>query len=175
MMQMQARKPNGWSLSLLAALLLGISGPGAIAATRAQEGQQGSLETQDFAKYDTNGDGYISPEEFAAQHKSAQAFKEADANHDGRLSKDEYVKALAINQRVEASAYVSDAWITTKVKASLMKDNLLAGLRIDVDTQDGNVQLSGRVRNAKQASRAVQIASNIDGVKTVHNDLSLKQ
>ncbi len=172
-MHTRIRKPNPLAMGLLAALLLGLTGTSAMAGTLDQA-TQGSASRMGFTKFDSNGDGYISLDEFTAQHMDAKAFQEADANHDGRLDQDEFVKALAINDRIQAGDYLSDTWITTKVKTLLMKDDLLSGLGINVDTRNGDVQLSGWVNNQDQASRAVQIASNVKGVKIVHNNLELK-
>jgi hyperosmotically inducible protein len=61
----------------------------------------------------------------------------------------------------------SDSWITTKVKSSLLADNVTKGLNIGVKTMNGNVNLSGTVASRTEFDRAVQIAKNIKGVKKV--------
>lgn len=43
-----------------------------------------------FAKYDANGDGAVSRDEFLA--KAAERFSKMDANGDGKLSEDEMKK-----------------------------------------------------------------------------------
>ena len=50
-----------------------------------------------FADIDSNGDGAISPDEFAAAYPDAgsDAWTAADANGDGALSEDEHVAAVA--------------------------------------------------------------------------------
>lgn len=53
----------------------------------------------------------------------------------------------------------------------LLKDSGLAGLRVDVDTKDGVVTLSGQAKSGQQIDHAVKIASGIKGVKSVKNEL----
>jgi osmotically-inducible protein OsmY len=71
--------------------------------------------------------------------------------------------------------YLSDAWITAQVKATLLKDEGTTGLAIQVATQDGVVQLSGFVDKPEQISRAVEIAKSVKGVKRVVDDLQIKK
>lgn len=63
---------------------------------------------------------------------------------------------------------VSDSWITTKVKSSLLADHVTKGLNIGVKTMNGTVSLSGTVGSQAEFDRAVQIAKNIKGVKDVN-------
>lgn len=46
---------------------------------------------------------------------------------------------------------------------------------IKVETTDGIVQLSGKVENAAQITRAEIVAKAVDGVKSVKNDLTSGQ
>jgi osmotically-inducible protein OsmY len=69
---------------------------------------------------------------------------------------------------------VEDSVITTKVKAALLADPEVKGTDINVETQQGVVQLSGAVDNKAQASKAVSLAKNVDGVKSVNNQLNVK-
>lgn len=62
---------------------------------------------------------------------------------------------------------VSDAWISTKVKADLMATADVPGTTIDVDTVNGTVKLSGTVDSKAKADKAVAVAKNIKGVKKV--------
>ena len=67
-----------------------------------------------------------------------------------------------------------DSAITVKVKSALVADPDIKSLRIDVDTQDGVVTLSGTVPSAANAERAGKVAKDIDGVKSVQNRLTVK-
>ncbi|WP_414674668.1 BON domain-containing protein [Lysobacter sp.] len=62
---------------------------------------------------------------------------------------------------------VNDTWITTKVKADLMATSDVPGTTIDVDTTNGTVKLSGTVSSKAEADKAVSVAKNIKGVKSV--------
>lgn len=74
----------------------------------------------------------------------------------------------------KAGAVVADSVITTKVKAALLADPDVKSTDISVETQNGEVMLSGFVRDKKQIDRAMNIARNVDGVKGVQNKLSIK-
>lgn len=69
---------------------------------------------------------------------------------------------------------IDDATITTRVKAALLNDPDVAGLRIDVDTFKGVVTLSGSVRTAAERDRAVTIARRISGVSDVKSTLQIQ-
>jgi hyperosmotically inducible protein len=60
------------------------------------------------------------------------------------------------------------------VKAALLKDPVVSGFAVSVETHKGVVLLSGFVQNDKQAQRAAQIASAVQGVVTVKNALAIK-
>ncbi|MFK3799824.1 BON domain-containing protein [Pseudomonas sp. NPDC088444] len=64
----------------------------------------------------------------------------------------------------------SDAWITSKVKSSLIYSRTLDGLNIKVETKAGVVSLDGVVANYAEKELAVEIARNIRGVKGVDAD-----
>ncbi len=68
----------------------------------------------------------------------------------------------------------SDASITTKVKAALINDSKIKGHDIQVDTQRGEVVLSGMVDSRAQIEEAMKVATGIDGVKKVTNQLKTK-
>jgi hyperosmotically inducible periplasmic protein len=171
---MQARKHTIPGLLIALLVGFGLSGTSALAA-QATDVKEAPDYKPDFKEHDGNADGYVSLQEFVDQKKDERAFKEADVNKDGRLTEDEYVKARSIDDRIQLGEFVDDAWITTKVKALLLKDDLLTGIDIKVDTHDQMVQLSGTLDNTEQISRAVKIASNVKGVKAVINDLQLKK
>lgn len=64
-----------------------------------------------------------------------------------------------------------DAAITTAVNAQLAADSTLSALRIDVDTVDSKVVLRGSAPDAKSKDHASTLASRIDGVVAVDNQL----
>jgi hyperosmotically inducible protein len=62
---------------------------------------------------------------------------------------------------------VDDTWITTKVKSSLLADTVVAGTKIDVDTVNGVVYLTGTAATQAQVDQASKIAAGIQGVSKV--------
>jgi osmotically-inducible protein OsmY len=70
--------------------------------------------------------------------------------------------------------YIDDSVITAKVKAAILKESSLNPAEINVETFKGTVQLSGFVRDPADANKAVEIARNVRGVKSVKNDLRMK-
>ena len=70
--------------------------------------------------------------------------------------------------------YVSDTWITTKVKAALIDDSIVKATEVNVETFKGAVQLSGFVSSAEAMNQAVVVARGIEGVTSVKNDMRIK-
>lgn len=62
---------------------------------------------------------------------------------------------------------ISDSWITTKVKSTLMYSSNVAGSDISVSTKDGIVTLSGNVGSDAEHALAVELARNVRGVNSV--------
>ena len=73
-----------------------------------------------------------------------------------------------------ASEAMTDAGITAKVKARLLADPDVSGLRIDVDTRDGIVTLSGTVGSAAEKARAVELVGKVDNVARVEDRLTVR-
>jgi hyperosmotically inducible periplasmic protein len=71
------------------------------------------------------------------------------------------------------AAAADDARITAQVKAGLAAARDLSGARIDVDTRDGVVTLSGPVRSAAIKARASEIARTVQDVRDVNDQLTL--
>lgn len=69
----------------------------------------------------------------------------------------------------EAGADISDSWITTKVKSTLLYTSNVAGSAIDVTTSKGVVSLSGKVNNGAEQALAIELAQNVRGVKSVQS------
>ena len=70
--------------------------------------------------------------------------------------------------------YVSDSWITSKVKATLVDDPLVKATEVNVETFKGVVQLSGFVGSSAAMSQAVKLTKSIKGVTSVKNDMRIK-
>ena len=72
-----------------------------------------------------------------------------------------------------ASTQVDDAAITTQVKAALAGDATTNPLKVDVDTNEGVVRLSGTVEDPNNRRRAEEVARGVDGVQRVVNDIQV--
>lgn len=72
-----------------------------------------------------------------------------------------------------AAASVSDAWITTKLKASLVAAPDVSAIDVDVDTRGGRVTLHGMASTEAERMRAEAIARQVDGVREVRNLLQV--
>ncbi len=70
--------------------------------------------------------------------------------------------------------YLDNYMLTTKVKTSILGDSRLKLLQINVESFKGVVQLSGFVDSASAATRAVELARTVKGVKSVNNSLIVK-
>lgn len=79
-----------------------------------------------------------------------------------------------IEDRSGPGEVVSDAWITTKVKTSLVDSPVVKAREVNVETYRGAVQLSGFVSSEMAMNEAVRIARDIKGVTAVKNDMRIK-
>lgn len=78
---------------------------------------------------------------------------------------------LAANDTMdEAGDAVSDTWITTKVKSTLLADDTTPGMEIEVETKDGVVSLSGTVATEAERDMAISRTKEIKGVRDVAAD-----
>ena len=68
----------------------------------------------------------------------------------------------------DAGDEISDAWITTKVKSTLLYSSNVRGTDIAVTTKDGVVTLDGRVDSGAERALAIELAENVRGVKSVN-------
>ena len=76
--------------------------------------------------------------------------------------------------RESTGEYIDDATISNTVRAQLIGDKDLNVFQIDVTTFKGVVQLSGFVNSASSKSRAGTVATSVQGVKEVRNNLIVK-
>ncbi len=70
--------------------------------------------------------------------------------------------------------YADDSLITLKVKTAILGEESLKSSEINVETFKGAVQLSGFVNSQADINRAVVVAKDVGGVKSVKNDMRLK-
>ena len=70
--------------------------------------------------------------------------------------------------------YIDDTVITTSVKAAILNEPTLKVSEINVETFKGDVQLSGFVSDPEMATKAVEVARGVKGVRAVKNDMRVK-
>src|SRR3954468_14322706 len=68
---------------------------------------------------------------------------------------------------------VDDSLITTKVKGKLVGDKQTRKDNIEIETVDGVVTLTGTAASKANASRAVSLARQVKGVKSVKNSVQI--
>ena len=73
-----------------------------------------------------------------------------------------------------AGQYVDDRVISSRVKTRLLEDNQVSGSRIQVNTVNGVVQLSGFAVSEAERQRAAQIAASVPDVKQVQNGIAVQ-
>jgi hypothetical protein len=73
-----------------------------------------------------------------------------------------------------AAEKVDDGAITARINVALAADEQLSAMKIDVDTQNGVVTLSGPVPTATAKEHAGEVARSVKGVTLVNNQLTLK-
>jgi len=83
------------------------------------------------------------------------------------------LKSASLEAREQLGSELSDAGLVTTIKAKLAADTLMTVSSINVDASEGLVTLRGSAADAKAVARAEQIASAIQGVKAVDNQLTV--
>jgi len=72
-----------------------------------------------------------------------------------------------------AGGVVTDAALTSAVKSKLLADPKVSGLKIDVDTSNGIVTLTGDVATQAEADEAMRLARTTEGVQNVVSKLRI--
>ena len=67
----------------------------------------------------------------------------------------------------------SDAWLITKVKATLLYHRSVSGFNTEVNAKDGIVTLKGEAPSQAQKDLTTEYAKDIDGVKGVNNEMTV--
>jgi hyperosmotically inducible protein len=80
---------------------------------------------------------------------------------------------LGTDQKTVGEAF-DDSMITASVKTRLVEDKQIRALNIDVDTNLGEVTLSGFARSKEEIDRAVIISKGVNGVNKVVSLLKVR-
>lgn len=102
----------------------------------------------------------------AKAHKADVKAHKADDKADRAVTKGK-------NESANVGEEITDAWITTKVKAGFLNEDPLKGSDINVDTNNHVVTLKGTVTSAAGRARAVAIARATKGVTRVVDSLTI--
>src|SRR5689334_6270995 len=82
--------------------------------------------------------------------------------------------ALGLAQAAVATASTTnDAWLTTKVKMSMLTTESVSSNAVNVDTVNQAVTLHGTVNTAEEKTAAESAAKSVAGVKSVRNLLQV--
>lgn len=68
---------------------------------------------------------------------------------------------------------VSDAALTATIKTKLLGDPKVSGLKIDVDTRNGVVTLTGTVRSQTEKDEALRLARETEDVRNVTDRITI--
>ncbi len=71
-------------------------------------------------------------------------------------------------------AYIDDATITTQIKSRMIENKAVDAASIKVETLNGTVMLSGFAKNATEKATAETIARDVNGVKSVRNEIAVR-
>ena len=93
------------------------------------------------------------------------------------VSREDYDKNRAEYEKDKGSSTIgqgaNDSWLWFKTRAALLTTSDLRESTINVDVVNDVVTLKGTVETAAQKTKAEQVAKDIDGVKSVKNELKV--
>ena len=84
-----------------------------------------------------------------------------------------FAAVLLILPVFAADAPVSDDELYDQIRLRIAADREIGGGRIDVHVSAGAVELTGKVKTAKQKEKAEKIAKKVKGVKSVVNKIQV--
>lgn len=79
----------------------------------------------------------------------------------------------------DSQSTLSDTYITAKIDGLLLREATMGDKdikfsKVDVETTNGVVYLSGEVENQTQINNIIAVVNSVDGVKSVKSDLRIK-
>jgi hyperosmotically inducible protein len=104
---------------------------------------------------------------------AAPVAAQAQTTKDKIVNSLEQTKDKAKSTTETAKVAISDSWITSKTKIVLFADERVKGTQVSVDTKNGVVHLRGKVESDEAKVAAAEIATGIEGAKSVRNDLQV--
>jgi osmotically-inducible protein OsmY len=70
--------------------------------------------------------------------------------------------------------YIDDAGLTAAVKTKLTNQQVSSLTRVEVETVQGQVHLTGIVKSEADKAEAARLAKSVKGVKRIDNDLMVQ-
>jgi osmotically-inducible protein OsmY len=162
------------ALLAVAVVLLVISGPVCASAAETDERIESSARKsyvfQIYLKNDAikveSRDGVVTLTGTVAEEFHKSLAQETVASLPGVKSVDNRLELIG-----ESAAENSDAWISMKVKATLLFHRNLSTSMNDVQVRDGVVTLRGEAANPAQIDLATEYVKDVEGVKDVQNEM----
>jgi osmotically-inducible protein OsmY len=143
-------------------------------ATEAQRAQVGRLARVTGA---TRVENQIAVDPTVSTSRIGRAADKTKAGLDKAMDKTKEGLDIAVEKTSGALSktgeVITDGWITTKVKARFMGEDLLNGSDINADTSDRVVTLKGTVLTVAGREKAVEITKNTEGVNRVIDELTI--
>lgn len=108
---------------------------------------------------------------------NANANTNANRWSNTNITREEYDRSRAEYERDKGSSTIgsgaNDSWLWFKTRTALLTTSDLRESTINVDVVNDVVTLKGTVETAAQKTKAEQVAKDIDGVKSVKNELKV--
>lgn len=134
-------------------------------------GAGGSRSAADRDTTGTSGTGQVEPARPPGPQKDAPGpFNPAKAREQGAAAGEKLAEAG--NQ---AAAFMSDAALTARIKSKMALDDGVKASSIHIATNAGVVTLTGTVRTEDERRRAVALAKDTEGVKSIVDRMKVGQ
>jgi len=104
----------------------------------------------------------------------ASARRSGSAAKDATVATGQEVADKTEDVAEKVAEKTSDATIKAAVKMKFAADKTVDASKIDVDTKDNLVTLTGTVKSKAAADKAVALARSVEGVKGVTQQLTVK-
>jgi osmotically-inducible protein OsmY len=115
----------------------------------------------------------------AASGQSPFAARQGTRTEGGAIAEQARREGSTIGKKLseagsEATEFLSDAALTTKIKAKMGLDDYVPAAAVHVSTTNAVVTLSGTVSSDEERRRALQLARETKGVKSVVDQLKVE-
>ena len=145
----------------------------AVQVARGTDGVNNVIDNLTVSPGVTPTTGIDDPVQNKAREKAADAREATDDAKDKADAKTDRAQKKAGDAADRSGDVLTDAAITSAVKTKFLADSTVSGLKIDVDTNNGVVTLNGTVSNPGERRKALEIARDTKGVKTVKDNLKI--